>query len=316
MLLVAPPVEDSEQKENMVIDSRQEIIKDPVYNYRRLEPIPKNEELAEFYQSKYYNLIAEGGRAPELRRLISGGEEAESERRWLRETLYSDICYILTQHTSGKEVLDIGCGTGEFLRFLKEQGFNARGIEPSSDAAAIATSVGLSVECCSLEKSVESYDQNCVKPFDAITLLNVLEHVPNPVQVIEMTRAMLRQGGILCVRVPNDFNDLQLAAQKKLNTKQWWVSSPDHINYFNFQDLYNLLDRLGFEVIYSQGDFPMELFLLMGEDYTNDSSIGNNCHKKRVSFDLAIPGELRRAFYQALAQIKIGRACLVFCRLR
>src|SRR3954449_2912443 len=111
---------------------------DPTYGYRRLDPIPSDDELTRFYQSQYYDLLRQGGRAPELRRLLAGGQEAERERAWLRETLYADITTLLRAHASGGRVLDIGCGQGELLQWLVEQGFQADGIEPSDDAAAIA----------------------------------------------------------------------------------------------------------------------------------------------------------------------------------
>jgi hypothetical protein len=93
------------------------------------------------------------------------------------------------------------------------------------------------------------------------------------------------------------------------------VAIPDHINYFDFKSLSTLLKRLGFEVIYSQTDFPMELFLLMGDDYVGNKEIGNKCHQKRVNFEMAVPGELRRRIYQALAEVGLGRVCIIFARL-
>jgi hypothetical protein len=126
----------------------------------------------------------------------------------------------------------------------------------------------------------------------------------------------LNPGGLICIRVPNDFTEIQLSAQKHLNKKEWWIAVPDHINYFDFQSLHHLLEAAGFEVFYSQGDFPMELFLYMGEDYIGLPDVGKRCHQKRVNFDMTVPGELRRRMYQALAAIGVGRNCLVFGRLK
>lgn len=292
------------------------VIQDPLYGYRRLDPLPDEKEITRFYQSQYYDLIRKGGRAPELRRFMAGGQEAESERAWLRTTLYSDISYLLNQYAPGKRALDIGCGTGEFLIYLKENGFDTTGIEPSSDAVVDAESRGLTVYNSTLEEFVENYRSSDIGAFDAITLLNVLEHVPNPTHIIEITRLLLNPGGIICVRVPNDFSEIQSAAQKQLNKEAWWIAIPDHINYFDFHSLHALLERLEFEVIYSQGEFPMELFLLMGDDYVGNPEVGSKCHQKRIRFEAAIPGELRRRMYQALAEVGVGRDCLVFGRLR
>ena len=292
------------------------VIRDPVYGYRRLDPVPSDEEITRFYQSQYYDLIRKGGRAPELRRLMAGGQEAERERAWLRATFYSDICYLLNQYAFGKRVLDVGCGTGEFLSYLKENGFDTTGIEPSSDAVAAAESRGLAVHNATLEEFVEHHRSSGIGTFDAITLLNVLEHVPEPAQVVEIIKPLLNPEGIICVRVPNDFSEMQSAAHQQLNKEAWWIAIPDHINYFDFQSLHSFLKQLGFEVVYSQGDFAMELFLLMGEDYVGNPEVGNRCHQKRVRFETAISGEFRRRIYQALADVGVGRDCLVFGRLR
>ena len=66
------------------------------------------------------------------------------------------------------------------------------------------------------------------------------------------------------------------------------------------------LTRLGFPVAERTTSFPMEAFLLMGENYVGDPALGRACHTKRKRFDLALEqaglGETRRAFYRALAE--------------
>ena len=148
--------------------------------------------------------------------------------------------------------------------------------------------------------------------FDVAVMINVLEHVPDAVRTVQECKQVLNPGGILCIRVPNDFSEIQAAAREKTGAAPWWIAVPDHINYFNFESLRQLLDKLGFEAIYAQGDFPMEMFLLMGENYTGNPQVGGSCHARRVQFDLGIPAELRRKIYSALGQAGVGRDCLVF----
>lgn len=292
------------------------VIEDPEYGYRRLDPLPDDQELARFYQSHYYHLIRKGGRAHELKHLMAGGEEAAREVAWLKKTVYADIAHALQAYAPGKRVLDVGCGTGEALAFLQGEGFTALGIEPSSEASTVAAGRGIDVQNMTLEEYVEHCKTERAAPVDAVLLLCVLEHVPDPAATIEAARALLAPGGLVGIRVPNDFNEIQRIARDQLGKSPWWIAVPDHINYFTFESLEAFLDALGFDVVYRQGDFPMEAFLLMGDDYVGNEAVGSACHQKRVRFEMAIPTELRRRMYQALASTGVSRDCLMFGRLR
>jgi 2-polyprenyl-3-methyl-5-hydroxy-6-metoxy-1,4-benzoquinol methylase len=293
------------------------IVTDPTYGYKRLDPIPRQEDLARFYQSQYYHLIRHGGeRAHGLKRLMGSPDVAEPEREWLKATLYSDIAHVLRTHAQGKHVLDIGCGRGDVVAYLASEGFAAMGIEPSAEAAEAARARGLTVHTLTLEEFVASDLCRQGERFDAVTLLSVLEHVPDPVDTISAAKQLLRPGGILCVLVPNDFNELQLAAFDRLGKAPWWLVVPDHINYFDFDSLHGFLKKLGLDVIHSQGDFPMEMFLLMGDDYVGDDAVGSACHGRRVRFELGIPSGLRRRLYQAMGAVGVSRTCLMFGKLR
>jgi 2-polyprenyl-3-methyl-5-hydroxy-6-metoxy-1,4-benzoquinol methylase len=294
--------------------ARHAVATDPVYGYRHLEPIPNDESLREFYESRYYDLLRRGGRAPELRRMLEGGETARREREWLEEGMYTDIVDTLRELRSGERLLEVGCGTGEFLDFARRHGFEVAGIEPAREAVQKAAEKGLNVHGVTLEGFVEQ--RPVAGQFSAVVLLNVLEHVPDPVATVRRCRDLMAPGGGICIRVPNDFTELQEAARNRLNKDEWWVAFPDHINYFDFTSLRRLLEAMNFEVVYAQGDFPMEMFLLMGDDYVGNPDVGNQCHERRVRFDMGMPPALRRRIYRALAEAGAGRDCLMFGRLR
>lgn len=294
--------------------SNQTIVEDPTYGYRHLDPVPSQEELGKFYQSRYYDLLRKGGRAPELRRLLEGGTAGAREQQWLREGMFKDIIAVLNKHCRGKRLLEVGCGQGEFLALASENGFDVVGVEPSTEAARLAADRKLCVHPATLEQFAEVPKETTREGFDAVVLLNVLEHVPNPVDTMTRCKSLLKPEGILCVRVPNDFTQLQHAAETSINKREWWIAVPDHINYFNFESLRRLFEGIGFDVVYNQGDFPMEMFLLMGDDYVANPEVGGRCHERRVRFDLALPPELRRSIYGALAASGVGRDCLMFGR--
>ena len=291
------------------------IVREPTYGYFRLDPIPTSSELSEFYEECYYELVRKGERAPGIRRAMAGGDEGEHERSWLRSSLYADILAALEENGAPgpKRLLDLGCGTGELGAFMKEKGWEVVGIEPSHEAAEIASSRGLQVSRLTMDEFIDR-NPNHHSHFGAVTMVNVLEHVPNPVRVLRSARTLLCAGGAAVVVVPNDFNPLQLAARDVLQKGEWWVSVPDHINYFSHESLGAVLADCGYHVVQSQATFPMEMFLLMGDDYVGNPDIGRACHEKRVRFETSLPGEARRRLYRSLAQAGLGRQCIAVGR--
>jgi 2-polyprenyl-3-methyl-5-hydroxy-6-metoxy-1,4-benzoquinol methylase len=281
-----------------------EIVVDPTYGYRRLEPMPSDEEFERYYRSQYYS----PPHVPQpLRRLMEESEERDRERAWLGETLFDDVVAALAEHGRGKRVLDLGCGTGDLVHWLVEAGYDAEGVEPSEDVAALARERGLKVTTGTLaDLSAPEYD--------AVVMLNVLEHVPRPEELLRSIHAALAPGGLVFVRVPNDFNVLQDPARRKHDLEPWWISPPDHVNYFDGPTLTEFGRRLGFETLDVQADFPMELFLLMGLNYVADPEVGATCHAYRVEAELSLPAEVRRELFRTFAAGGIGRNLRVVMR--
>jgi SAM-dependent methyltransferase len=210
-----------------------------------------------------------------------------------------------------RRLLEIGSGPGFFLKTAQDRGWQVRGIEPSRQAAAHTRSLGVDV----VEGFFTAETASMLGRFDAIHLNNVLEHTPAPIELLIQARECLEPGGLICVGVPNDFSPLQIAATKATEVEDWWVAPPHHLNYFDFASLSSLLTRLDFTVTERMTSFPMEAFLLMGDNYVGDPALGRACHTRRKSFDLALEqagfGETRRALYRALAEAGIGREAVV-----
>ena len=300
----------------IMIQSPFRVVRDPQHGFRRLDPLPQATQLSAFYQSAYYHEIRRGGRAPELRRFLEGGEAAERERAWLEATLWADVAHHLEHRAPGRRVLEVGCGTGELLSFLRGRGFQVQGIEPAAEAAALARSGrGLEVEARDLRGSLRAWrSQGLERRFDAVILMNVLEHVTDPAAVLRDAAELIEPGGVVCIQVPNDFTSLQEAGRARLDLPPWWIAAPDHVHYFDYTSLASLLGSQGLEVVAQQGDFPMELFLLAGRDYVRDPEQGERCHRERVAIEMGWPAASRRRFYAALAAAGLGRNCLVVAR--
>lgn len=132
-----------------------------------------------------------------------------------------------------------------------------------------------------------------------------LEHIPNPIEMLALMRESLVSGGVLCVVVPNDYNPFQETLREIEGYRPWWVAPPHHLNFFDFDSLGNLLEKMGFDVFLKETTFPMDMFLLMGDNYVDDGQLGRACHQKRIRFDTQLNkagrNSSKRAFYQALA---------------
>ena len=270
------------------------------YGYRYLDPKPSEEELNKFYTDEYYEDLVD--RAPDLDRFIS--DTSDTEINWLSTVLWNDIDEILYYRTGGNrgKLLDWGCGTGHFLNFMRQRGWGVCGIEPSARATSYAVN-NFGIRIFNILRRNE---------FDAVTLLNVLEHVREPEELINTICSTMKKNGVLIVRVPNDFSELQSAAKRSRGkNKQWWVRAPDHINYFDFDSIHRLLSNSGFSVVEEIGDFPMEFFIMLGDDYIDNPEVGKSCHEKRIQLELALPTVLRQNMYRDFATQDIGRNCLL-----
>jgi 2-polyprenyl-3-methyl-5-hydroxy-6-metoxy-1,4-benzoquinol methylase len=276
----------------------------------QLDPVPDAGILSEFYESRYYDLLREGGRAPELRRLLDAGGERAEELAWLEATLYQDLGDAIARYVGDREVLDVGCGAGDLVVWLAGRGWRASGIDPSRDAVSAATARGVNAHCATLESWADAPGN--ADRYGAITLVNVLEHVPDPIAVLTALRGLLAPGGALSFRVPNDFTAIQAAAEGSGVQRQgWWVTAPDHINYFRAESARAACAAAGLTVVDVTADFPMEFFLLMGVNYVDDPACGKQAHGMRRRFEMTMPKDMRQSLYRALADVGMGRNILV-----
>jgi len=293
--------------------NKYKLITNSVYGFQMLKPKPTIKEIEDFYKTKYFEKAKKRGGHKEGK-LICNGVERDTELKWLEETLYKDILEFIENQIIGKSklIIDVGCGTGDFIKFAEKAGWIVVGIEPSRKAYEKGKKIGLKhLYNTTLEKYII---RGRTKFFDVVILMDILHHVPDPKKILRLCKKLLKPQGIICVRDPNEFNEFQCCAQRKLNKKPWWIIPPEHINYFNFSSEEKLIKSCGFKIIHKTTDFPMELFLLMGDDYVNNSEIGKQCHQKRINFELSIPTELRRNIYNKLAELGLGRSSIIYAK--
>lgn len=270
--------------------------------HAHIVPLPSFETLKTFYETEFYEVEKTG--------YLSMNKE---ERDWLALE-FSDrfeCAERLLGNRSGR-ALDIGSGPGDFLLTGDSRGWKTLGVEPSPAASKFSREAGLEIVTGFFSEEMSS----SLGSFDFVHMSEVLEHVANPHSVVKAAAGVMAPGGILCVSVPNDFNVLQETFVQQNGSEPWWVVPDHHLNYFTFSTLEKLLVNQGFALEHRTTSFPMELFLLMGLDYTKDPKLGSKLHgwRKQLDHTLAAGSNVRQKFYRALAEADLGRLSIVYAR--
>ena len=142
-------------------------------------------------------------------------------------TLIKKLQLISHYHKTGK-ILDIGCGTGEFLKLFKDAKWQTAGIEPDPDALKMAVKnydldIKQEVEIKNLETA----------SFDIITMWHVLEHVPKLNERIEDLKRLIKPNGIIVIAVPNC-----TSLDAKIYKEHWAAYDlPRHLYHFSPKDI-------------------------------------------------------------------------------
>ena len=238
----------------------------------------------------------------------------ESETEWWDLTYGDRIDF--ADELVGKSLqswIDIGTGPGLFLDAARKRNKEIIGLEPSIQASNHARSKGHNV----INGYLDSESSLNLGLFDAAHFSEVLEHVPDPEDFLMNVRNVLNTNGLIVITVPNDYNPLQQAFTKDSSKEKWWLAPPFHLNYFSHKSLASLVKRCGFEVLESTSMFPIDLFLLMGDDYIGNDEIGKKAHSRRKNFETKLAKEnivLLRNLYKAFANLEIGREVVLYAR--
>lgn len=290
-----------------VIDTKDgfDVIECETCGFKHVIPIPTANEMDDYYSKHFI----------EDRPLYV--ERFQEDLDWWK-MVYVEKYEIFEEYLSleCRRILDIGCGLGLFLEEGKKRGWETVGIEPSEQAAEYARHLGLEV----INETLSRDHVEILGRFDVVYMHEILEHIPDPAGMLRLAHQLLKPNGLLYVVVPNDYNPLQRVFRELSNSGPWWVAPPVHINYFTFESLERLLRSLGFAVLQTKrtATFPMEVFLLMGDNYIGNDALGRACHSRRKKLELNLKrGGLdaqKRALYATLAEHKIGREIVMLAK--
>jgi 2-polyprenyl-3-methyl-5-hydroxy-6-metoxy-1,4-benzoquinol methylase len=199
--------------------------------------------------SENANPIADYYRDPRYHQLEywSFEEHATRALRRIRDTVASAL-----GKTDSLSLLDIGCGPGEFLRLAQEIGFEASGVELNAGNAEEARRRTCGASVIRDDFMTAPFDRQ----FDVIAMLDLIEHLPDPLAAIRRTYELLKPGGHLVVYTPNHSGITVRAADLVFRLSGGAIAGPvteifdcPHVVFFDVKSLRSALERNGFRVV-------------------------------------------------------------------
>jgi SAM-dependent methyltransferase/RimJ/RimL family protein N-acetyltransferase len=214
-------------------------------------------------------------------------------------------------------MLDVGCGEGFAMAHFQRLGWTVAGLDYSQAGVAAMNPHCLPMlttgDIDTLLKQIGKSDRK----FDLIWLSNVLEHVLDPVDLMNQIKELLNEGGVLVTIVPNDFSPVQTQLIQQGNiSEQFWITPPDHLSYFDEYSLRALGVATGYRCQHLLADFPIDWFLYHpGSNYVADRSLGPAAHRARLQLENLLankPIHQINEFYEVMAGLGLGRQLTAF----
>lgn len=275
-------------------------------------PTPSVEELEHYYRDTYFQ-------CPSITYATAYSNE---ERIYIdnRARVAEKIWFDYSNKKSGT-IFDIGCGEGFFANYFLKKGWKATACDFSS----------FGVE--SFNKELLPYlikgdvfnvlDEQILnnQKYDFINFANVLEHVIDPILSLNKIKQLMNKNSLLKINVPNDFSKFQeLLLKNGCLDRETWFYPPDHLNYFTFETLENLLISLGFNIIKKQADFSIESYLTNEHsNYSKDEKVGPQAHLSRIMIDNFLVEQGIEKYInhmQSAAELGFSRSVIIYVSIK
>ena len=171
---------------------------------------------------------------------------------------------IVAGHAHAGKILDIGCGTGEFLHYCKSRGLEVTGVEPNDKAREYARKVnGIEVFNELGEAGISNPTYGC------ITMWHVLEHVSLLNERMQEVKRVLKDDGVLFIAVPNRISF------DATHYGEFWAAFdvPRHLYHFTPETMGELIKKHGFAIVsFLPMKFDSFYVSMLSEKYKNGSS--------------------------------------------
>jgi 2-polyprenyl-3-methyl-5-hydroxy-6-metoxy-1,4-benzoquinol methylase len=278
---------------SQVLEARDYTVSDELFavwecgqcSLRFTQDIPVEAEVGAYYQSEEY--VSHSN--------TSKGFVNSMYQRVRKRTLKTKRKLIeKAANTAQGRILDIGCGTGEFLYSMQVAGWQGIGLEPDEGARAQAQSLGLKV-----------YDNEELfklgpEGYDAVTMWHVLEHVHRLHEYMGAINRVLKPGGLLLIAVPN-----YTSKDAAIYGPEWAAYDvPRHLYHFSPKSIQTLLPQHRFELERME-HMPFDPFYvsLLSEKYRHGSA-------------RLVPAALKglRSWMASSGDASRGSSVMYFCR--
>ena len=212
-------------KDYLVSKKEFEIVWNPEYRCLQTSPVPH--DLEAYYKSPEY--VSHSDRAETLIEKIYQRAKRINLKRKLR------IVEGLQKETGS--LMDVGAGTGDFLKHAQMNGWEVYGVEPNDEARELSHQKGVSVYRSLAVQKHPAYD--------VITFWHVFEHLKDPDESIEEVSAALKPEGWLVIALPN-YRSYDARFYKK-----YWAGYdvPRHVWHFSKDSIKHLFVSKGYEVV-------------------------------------------------------------------
>ncbi|WP_420575152.1 class I SAM-dependent methyltransferase [Kordia sp.] len=218
-------------KDHSVSNEEFQLVFDEVLEMYKTEPQPSLDKLSSYYESEDY-----------ISHTDSKRNLFEKIYHWVRIYMLSKKMsfVVLNTKSDGKKVLDIGCGTGDFLAMAQKYKWEVAGVEPDAQARKIAAEK-TNTEIYTNDWLSEIEDHS----FDAVTMWHVLEHVPNLSTQIETLKRIVKPNGTIFIAVPN------FKSHDAKHYKEFWAAYdvPRHLWHFSQKAIKGLFAKQQMEVV-------------------------------------------------------------------